>query len=305
MEQTRIRLAVADFKAASGDPATQPDKAAFDTTLYADLANAGIFDMVSKSLQPGSQPGLPAEISLAQWSGAPTSAAMVAFGNLSVQGSHVVVSGFLFDAKNTQYPQVLAKQYNADGGEDAARQIAHQFADEIIFRLGGGVPGIAETKIVYIKAGGGNKEIWEMDYDGANPHAVTHLGTVSLSPRISPDGSRVAFSSLGRDGFQIRMYSLLLGRMVNLPVSGGTNLSPAWSPNGRELAYSSSRSGDPEIWIADANGGQGTPRHQLSRTGCLPRLQPEDRRPDRLDQRAHRSAAALHPWRPTVQGCSA
>ena len=94
-----------------------------------------------------------------------------------------------------------------------------------------------------------------MDYDGANQHAVTHLGTVSLSPRVSPDNSRVAFSSLGRDGFQIRMYSLLLGRAVNLPVAGGTNLSPAWSPNGREFAYSSSRTGDPEIWIADATGG--------------------------------------------------
>ena len=93
-----------------------------------------------------------------------------------------------------------------------------------------------------------------MDYDGANQHAVTHLGTISISPRISPDNSRLAFASLGQDGFQIRMYSLLLGRMVNFPAAGGTNLSPAWAPNGNEIAYSSSRTGDPEIWIADSNG---------------------------------------------------
>ncbi len=249
----RIRIAVADFKPGSGD--AQPLKSTFDTTLYSDLSNAGIFDIVSKSLQPQASPGTPAEISLGQWSAAPSSAAMVAFGNLGVQGGRVVVSGFLFDAKNTQYPQVLAKQYSEEASEDSARQIAHRFADEIIFRLGGGIPGIAETKLFYVKVLGANKEIWMMDYDGANPHAVTHLGTVSLSPRVSPDNSRVAFSSLGRDGFQIRMFSLLLGRMVNLPVSGGTNLSPAWSPDGRELAYSSSRTGDPEIWIADSNGG--------------------------------------------------
>lgn len=259
----RIRIAVADFKPASGDAG--PLKTAFDTTLYADLANAGIFDLVSKSLQPQASPGAPAEISLGQWAAAPSSAAMVAFGSLGVQGGRVVVNGFLFDAKNTQYPQVLAKQYSEEASEDSARQIAHRFADEIIFRLGGGVPGIAETKIVYVKVLGADKEIWMMDYDGANSHALTHLGTVSLSPRVSPDNSRVAFSSLARDGFQIKMFSLLLGRMVSLPVGGGTNLSPAWSPNGRELAYSSSRTGDPEIWISDANGAQ--PRRVTSFRG--------------------------------------
>lgn len=251
----RIRIAVADFKAVSADPQAPVLKATFDTTLYSDLANAGIFDIVSKSLQAQATPGTPAEINLGQWAGAPTSAAMVAFGNLGLEGGRAVVSGFLFDAKNTQYPQVLAKQYSEAASEDSVRQIAHRFADEIIFRLGGGIPGIAETKIFFVKVGGGSKEIWQMDYDGANPHAVTHLGTVSLSPRVSPDNTRLAFSSLDRDGFQVKMYSLLLGRLVNLPVSGGTNLSPAWSPNGRELAYSSSRTGDPEIWIADSNGG--------------------------------------------------
>jgi TolB protein len=75
-----------------------------------------------------------------------------------------------------------------------------------------------------------------------------------MSPRISPDNSRLAFSSLGRNGFQIRMYSLVLGRMVNFPEVGGTNISPAWSPDGREVAYSSSRSGTPELWISDASG---------------------------------------------------
>jgi TolB protein len=252
---SNIRIAVADFKPLSADPQTADLKRTFDSTLFSDLANAGIFDIVSKSLLPQATPGAPAEISLPQWSVAPASAAMVAFGGFSIQGGRVVCNGYLFDAKNLQFPQVLAKQYSEEASEDAARQIAHRFADEIIFRLSGGSQGIAETKIYYVKIGGGNKEIWEMDYDGANQHALTHLGAVSISPRISPDNTRLAFSSLGRDGFQIRMYSLLLGRMVNFASSGGTNLSPAWAPNSKDLAYSSSRTGDPEIWISDVNGG--------------------------------------------------
>jgi TolB protein len=251
---SNVRIAVADFKPAAPDPQTDPLKRTFDATLFADLANAGIFDIVSKSLLPQTTPGAPAEMKVQDWAAAPTSAAMVAFGNFGVQGGKIICNGYLFDAKNVQYPQVLAKQYNEDASDDSARQIAHRFADEIIFRLSGGSQGIAESKIYYVKINGGDKEIWEMDYDGANQHALTHLGTVSLSPRISPDSSRLAFASLGHDGFQIRMFSLVLNRMVNFSGAGGTNITPAWSPNGKDIAYSSSRSGDPEIWISDANG---------------------------------------------------
>jgi Tol biopolymer transport system component len=58
-----------------------------------------------------------------------------------------------------------------------ARTIAHRFADEIILRLGGGINGIAETKIYFVSSRSGTKEIWAMDYDGQNQHQVTHLGT--------------------------------------------------------------------------------------------------------------------------------
>ncbi len=252
----RIRIAAANFKPGTTAPQNDALKHTFDKVLFDDLSNAGIFDMVSKSVAPQTQPGGPGDIHVAEWSAAPVSASMVAFGSLGVTGNRLAVNGYLFDTKNAQYPQVLAKQYGEDASDENARLIAHRFANEIILRLGG-TPGITETKIYYVKSGGGNKEIYVMDYDGANQHAVTHLGTVSLSPRVSPDNTRLAFSTLGRDGFQIRMYSLLLGRVVAFPVSGGTNLSPAWSLDGKTIAYSSSRSGDPEIYLTDANGGAG------------------------------------------------
>ncbi|EQD53093.1 domain protein beta Propeller, partial [mine drainage metagenome] len=93
-------------------------------------------------------------------------AAMVAFGSISVQNGRVIVFGWLFDAKNTQSAQVLGQQYNEALTPDTARHIAHEFADAIIARLGGGINGIAESKIFYISDRSGNKEVWEMDYDG-------------------------------------------------------------------------------------------------------------------------------------------
>jgi TolB protein len=251
----RIRIAAADFKPASDDPQTPALKTAFDFTLYGDLAGAGIFDLVSKSLAPQAAPGLPSEIILDQWSSAPASAAMVAFGSLSVAKGRLIVYGWLDDARNKQNPQVLAKQYNEEASLDAARSVAHRFADEIILRLGG-INGIAETKIYFVSSRSGSKEIWAMDYDGQNQHQVTHLGTVSLSPRISPDNSRIAFASLGREGWAIRMYSLEINRLVSFPagVASGLNQSPAWSGDGTKIAFSSSRSGGSEIWVADAGG---------------------------------------------------
>jgi TolB protein len=247
----RVRLAAADFRAVSPDAATL--KRTFDTVLYSDLGNAGVFDLVSKSLQPNVSPGAQNEIRLPDWAGGSANAAFVAFGSFNVAGGRAVVNAYVDDTHNAQFPQVLGKQYTEAADESGARTIAHKLADEIILRLGGGIPGIAESKIYYIHAASGTKEIWAMDYDGANAHAVTHLGTISLSPRISPDNSRLAFSALGNDGFQIRVFSLLLNRVIAFPSGSGTNLSPAWSSTG-QLAYSSSRSGDPEIYVTDGSG---------------------------------------------------
>jgi TolB protein len=251
----RIRLAAADFNPGAGDPQTPALKTIFDTTLYSDLNNAGIFDMVSKSMAPPLMPASPQQMNLAQWAAAPANAAFVAFGSLSVTGGRLAVYGWLFDAKNPDSPQILGKQYNEAASQDSARLIAHRFADEIITRLGGGIPGIAETHIFYVASRGGNKEIWQMDYDGQGAHPVTHLGTISLSPRVSPNNDRVAFASLERQGWAIRMYSLVLGRPVSFPSMAGTTLSPAWSSDGAKLAFSGSRTGDPEIYTSDASGG--------------------------------------------------
>ena len=90
------------------------------------------------------------------------------------------MQGWLYDVKNTQSPQVLGKQYHGRGERRCGAMMAHKFADEIIFRLGGGIQGIAETQIYFVSDRTGHKEIWAMDYDGSNQHQITHLGSISL-----------------------------------------------------------------------------------------------------------------------------
>ena len=39
------------------------------------------------------------------------------------------------------------------------------------------MPGIAESQIYFVSDRSGHKEIWTMDYDGANQQQLTHLGS--------------------------------------------------------------------------------------------------------------------------------
>jgi len=250
----KIRMAAPDFKMVTNDTGTQNLAMTFNVTFYNDLQNAGIFDMVSRSFYPLSIPGAPQEVHLSDWGNPPPNASMLAFGNLGVSGGFLNVQGWLYDTKNPQSPQVLGKQYREQATDENARIIAHRFADEIIFRLGGGVPGIAESKLYFVSARSGSKEIWQMDYDGANQKQLTHLGSISLSPHVSPDGTRVAFSGVTKNGWQIMMYSTDLNRLVSFPHFGGDNYSPAWSSDGQNIAFSSSRTGNTEIYAVNSFG---------------------------------------------------
>ena len=251
----KVRLAVADFKPSTGDPQNAALLKTFNDTLWNDLDVSGVVELVSKSFYPLQAPGQPQEVNFVAWNVPPPNAAMLAFGNLGVAAGRLTVQGWLYDVKNTQSPQVLGKQYSDVATDAVARLIAHKFADEIIFRLGGGVQGIAESQIYFVSDRTGHKEIWAMDYDGSNQHQITRFNSISLSPRISPDGSRVAFSAITKTGWEIMMFSLDLNRLVSFPHLGGTNASPAWSGDGMKVAFSSSRSGTSQIWVADVSGG--------------------------------------------------
>lgn len=275
MGQERPRLAVADFKAANVDPQTSPLNTVFNQTLWNDLDNAGIFEMVAKSFYPVFVPAQPGEVRQPEWGNPPPNAGLLAFGNVAANGGKIDVQGWLFDVKNQGAPPILGKQYREDATPEQARVIAHRFADEIISRLGGGIPGIAETKIFFISSRSGHKEVWAMDYDGAGQQQLTHLNSIALSPRISPDRSRLVFSGLTKDSWQIMMYSLDLGRLVSFPRFGGDNSAPAWTSDGTKVAFASSMSqGGTEVYIADANGA-GSRRLTTGRIDTSPVFNPK------------------------------
>jgi len=253
---SKARLAVPDF-AARNAPA-QPLEKTFHDVLWADLDYSGVVDLVSTSFYPTLLPTQPSELKATDWSNPPANAYMVALGNMTASGTSLSVSAYLADVHNPTAPLPLQKIYTDDATDEGARRIAHKFADDIISVLTGGLPGIAETQIAYVSSKSGSKEIWVMDYDGANAHQVTHLKSIALTPRWSPDATRIAFTCYvpfrGNISPQICIYSTASNRLIAFPRYRGTNAAPAWSPDGTKIAFMSSQGGDPEIYVVDSGG---------------------------------------------------
>lgn len=251
----KIKLAVPEFAATSVDQQLVGLTQEFNTVLWNDLSQAGIFDMVSKSNFPLKIPQEPQDVDFAAWSNPPASAQMLVFGKTENINSNLVITGRLFDLGNQANPGVLAKRYVTTLNEISTRAAAHRFADEIIKTLGGGLPGIAETRIAYVRKGPRNSsEIWVMDYDGFNQHPITSYGSISTTPRWSPDNTKLAFTSYASGNPEIYIFSFETNRRIPFPTYPHLNITPAWSPDGNKIAFCSSMSGDPEIYVSNANG---------------------------------------------------
>jgi len=172
MDANKPRLAIADF-APRSDPA-KPHASLFTQVVRDDLQFSGILELASPSFYPPQPPSVPAELKYSVWTDPPTNANFVGFGNLSESTAEVAIEAWLYDVRNPSAQAVVGKVYRGAPTDAQVRKFAHQFADEIISKLSGGLPGVASTQIAFVSARTGAKEIWVMDYDGSNTNGHLH-----------------------------------------------------------------------------------------------------------------------------------
>lgn len=143
---------------------------------------------------------------------------------------------------------VLQKTYSG-----ALREATHKFADDIVETITGH-KGIASTKIAFVSARTGKKEIYIADYDGANVRQITKDNSISVAPALSPDGSKLAYTGYQSGYADIYLIDLKSGarnRIIKFP---GTNSGAAFSPKGDRIACTLSRDGNPELYVVSVNG---------------------------------------------------
>lgn len=268
-EQRTPRIAIPDIL---GPAAAANEVAVFNTTLWNDLESAGRFEMTSKSFYPRTAPRRPEDLQagekgmpddpgarglwLAGWAQPPVSSLYLAFGSIEIAGDRLVLSGYLYDvtAADMAAAHIFGKRYYSNIDAEGARQLAHDFSTDILERLGLG-PGLAGSKIYFVSRRTGNPEIWSMDYDGSNQKQLTFYNNITMTPAVSPDGTKLAFTTFVEGQPLIYVHSLETNRRLTFyNQTASLNTTPQFTPDGKSILLASSATGWSQIYMAGLDG---------------------------------------------------
>jgi len=135
------------------------------------------------------------------------------------------------------------------------RRQAHAFADDIVFAVTG-KKGIGQTKIAFKAqpSGNGPGEVYVSDFDGHNPQAVTHDNAIVSKPSWTPGRLGLYYNSYKLENPDIFYSDLSTGQRRVVARYGGSNFSPAASPDGSKVAMILSKDGSPDVYVSGADG---------------------------------------------------
>ncbi len=231
--------------------------------VYNDLRNNGLF-------QPAGPDGLPrpsyAQITAPAWS------------NWSGRSAEMLVQGYVRAGNDGRltvgcylYDVALQTELVREGwivGPDEWRRAAHKCSDLVYARLSGESP-FFDSRIAYIAEFGPKdnriKRLAIMDSDGANPRFITSGQTTALTPRYSPDYSKILYLSYSDGNPRIYIYDIASEQQQLVTQSSNPTFAPRWSPDGRSILYSMAIGGNTDIYIVPASGG--TPRRLTDSPG--------------------------------------
>jgi Tol biopolymer transport system component len=106
-----------------------------------------------------------------------------------------------------------------------------------------------------------DQNIWRIETSGGNtaPSMVIGSSRRDLEPRLSPDGSRLAFTSDRTGSSQVWVASADgSGAFQLTSMRGSINSAGRWSPDGQRLVFLSNEPGQSEIYSIGVNGGKPT-----------------------------------------------
>lgn len=249
-----LPLAIQEFKDLG--PEGGPQDKALKESIKKDLLDAirydmrfsGLFSVIDKAayLEDPSRGITEAETNFRDWRAA--GADTLIKGGFLLEGDKLTVEVRFFDCVTEK--QVLGKRFA--GSFKNPRRIAHFFSDALYEELTGR-KGVFATKLLFVSAKSGNKEIYTSDYDGRNSAPVTRNRSINLAPQWSPDGKRILYISYKKGSPSLYTLDLATGRDEPLSAKPGINIGGRFSPDGGKVALTLSGEKSPELFILDIN----------------------------------------------------
>ncbi len=198
-----------------------------------------------------------------------------------------MVHARVFDRQTGKTTKTSAYPLSSDAAKD--RRKIHHIADEV-HKIITGEKGIASTRFLFtLKGKRGTKaiaEVFEADYDGANPRQLTHENSFVVTPCYLPpkEGGIPThfFYASYVDGLpKIYLSSLDTGKAAPCLQLSGNQIMPTCDLKRTKLAFISDAAGNPDLFIQPLPLGSGKPQQIFASrhaTQASPSFSPDGRR---------------------------
>src|SRR5690606_28001766 len=180
----QIPVAILPFSQPAGLSIKEQD--AIANVVSADLRRSGLF-RVLETRGVANQPKSIAEVRYPEW--AALQAQALTIGSIeTLPNNRLKVTFRLLDV--LKQTQLVGMEYNITPNQ--LRMTAHKIADVIYEKLTG-EQGVFATRVTYVSKVGSRYTLQVADSDGFNPQTVVSSAEPIISPKGSPDGTKIAY----------------------------------------------------------------------------------------------------------------